>query len=123
MRSSTIIGKLGKLIRSRNSGTVTLRNIGKTQITGDLNDEKKQNILKYFKRNRSPFLKDEKVRPISYTFDDPVLNKEIFENTTKRNMQSYRMKKDPVYARKVRAQLLMHYQDLDRLNSPSILNN
>ena len=80
-------------------------------ITGDHPDEKKKNVLKYFKRDRSPFLKDEKVRPINYNFDDPVLNKEIFENTTKRNMQSYRMKKDPIYARKVRAQLRMHYKD------------
>ena len=76
---------------------------------------KDENIKRYFRRDK-PFNPPKAgtmgaERPISYDFRDPVLNKEVLDAFTKQNQLQYRMQKDPIYAKKVIAQLKKYYKD------------
>ena len=61
----------------------------------------KDNIMKYFKKDIPLVAGKRKERLIKYDFKDPVLNKEFLEATVHHNSMKYRMKKDPIYRRKV----------------------
>ena len=51
-------------------------------------------------------------RAIRYDFADPVLNREFLETVTHHNQVTFRMKHEPLFAKKVEAQMNLYNRDL-----------
>ena len=68
----------------------------------------KERNMRFIKRDKPQFFgkgNKSSERPIKYDFADPVLNKEFLETVTHHNQVTFRMRNDPIYAKKVAAQM------------------
>ena len=59
--------------------------------------------MRFLKRDKPRYFGKTTERPIKYDFDDPILNKEFLETVTHHNQVTFRMRNDPIYAKKVAA--------------------
>ena len=70
------------------------------QQTASVNKEKEK-ITRFVKRDKAFFHNKKGERQIKYDFNDPIINREIRENITHHNQVTFRMRTDPIYAKKV----------------------